>query len=100
MQTLIVVSSILLIILSVVVISFLVFLIYVLLLVRKTLVKIQKTVDNVERSALRSFIPLVSLRTMFSDLEGFVSSIKAWGRILTGKKRVDVDATLKEKNKG
>lgn len=52
---------------------------------RNTIFKVQKAVDDVEKTALRSLVPLLSIRNMFSDLEGFVSSIKGWTGFLSSK---------------
>ncbi len=76
---------------------FFVLLIVILFMLRNTLAKVQKAVDDVEKTALRSLIPLMGIKNMFSDLEGFVSSVKAWVSILTGKKTDHVDKMVKEK---
>jgi len=85
------------IILLVLMIVFFILLVGVLLMARRTILKIQKAVDDVEKTALRSLVPLLSLRGMFSDLEGFVSSVKAWAGILNKKKK-SVDKMVHEKD--
>ena len=84
MQTLLMVMIINLVVLSLVLVIFLAALVVVLFMLRNTLLKVQKAVDTVERSAL---IPLLSLRTMFSDFEGFVASARAWANLFTRKKK-------------
>lgn len=97
MNTLVFIMAAILIILSVVLIVFISLLIVVLVMLRNTAVKIQRAVDDVEKTALRSLIPLMGIKNMFSDLEGFVASIKAWADILRGKKVSHVDKMVKEK---
>lgn len=73
------------IILSLVIITFFVVLIWVLLMVKRTLKKIDAAVMHVEHTAIRSLMPLLSFKAMFSDVSGFVESVKAW--ISVGKKK-------------
>lgn len=98
METLVTLMAITLILLSVVLVAFLILLIIVLFMIRKTLFKIQKAVDDVEKTALRSLIPLMGIKNMFSDLEGFINSLRAWGKVLTGKRSSRVDKMVKEKD--
>lgn len=97
METLTTLIVINLILVSLVLVIFIGFLIVVLFMVRNTLLKIQKAVDDVEKTALRSLIPLMSIKGMFSDLEGFVSSIKAWVGVLAGKRTRRIDKQVQEK---
>lgn len=73
-------------ILTIVIVAFLIVLILVLLMMRRSLKKIDIAVANVENTALRTMMPLLGIRSMFADVESFVSSAKAWVNILTGKK--------------
>lgn len=84
-------------ILLVVIIVFFILLIVVLLMARRTLVKVQKAVDDVEKTALRSLVPLLSVKNMFSDLEGFVASVRGWTGLLSHKRK-SLDKSSRKNN--
>lgn len=92
MQTLLTVMVITLVVLALTIIAFLAVLIYVLLMARRTLKQVQLAVAHVENTAIRSLIPLLSFRRMFSDMSGFVDSIKAWAKVVPKKKKSRSDA--------
>ncbi|PWU23313.1 hypothetical protein C5B42_03455 [Candidatus Cerribacteria bacterium 'Amazon FNV 2010 28 9'] len=85
MQLLLTIMIATLVILSAVIVVFLLLLIMVLLMMRRTLLKVQKAVDEVEKTALRSLIPLLSFKRMFTDMGGFMESVKAWAKVVEKK---------------
>ena len=97
---LVVLLALTVVILVIVIVAFLMVLITVLVMINKTLKKVQSAVDTVEDTALRSLVPLLSIKAMFSDVEGFVRSAKAWGSVisdkLAGSKRKQLSSRKKE----
>ncbi|MBP9700382.1 hypothetical protein KBD71_03830 [Candidatus Woesebacteria bacterium] len=81
--------------LSMIIVSFLVVLTIVLLALKKTLVQLQVAIDNVEDTALRSLSPLLNLRSIVTDLGGFMSAVGSVSSLFTNKKRTK---TLKDRN--
>jgi NhaP-type Na+/H+ or K+/H+ antiporter len=63
---------------------FLGMLIVVLLTLKKTLERLQRAIDTVEDTALRSLAPFLSLRAMFSNTHGFMNAISS---VVTGLKK-------------
>ncbi len=81
--------------LSVIIVSFLVVLTIVLLALKKTLIQLQVAIDNVEDTALRSLSPLLNLRSIVTDLGGFMSAIGSVTSLFANKKRTK---SLKDRN--
>lgn len=74
-------------VLTVIVAFFLIILITTLIMLRKTLQKLQKAIDSVEDTAIRSLAPLLSLRSIVSDLGSFIDTVmKVKDRVL-GKRK-------------
>lgn len=92
MNTFLIVLSVLVILMSILMLISLVLIVIVLVMMRRTLTKVQLAVTNVEHTALRSLVPLLGLRNMFSDVQGFVETIKAWTGLAkkTSKKKEKV----------
>lgn len=67
--------------LSLVIITFLVLLIIVLLMVKRSLKKLDHAIDHVEDTAIRSLAPFLTFKSMFSDVNGMVQSVKSWVHI-------------------
>ncbi|MEP7166822.1 MAG: hypothetical protein ABI758_02475 [Candidatus Woesebacteria bacterium] len=83
-STLLIVLVVILVILTGV---FLGMLILVLVTLKKTLDRLQRAINTVEDTALRSLTPFLSLRAMFSNTRGFMDAITTTVKVLKGKKK-------------
>lgn len=81
--------------LSVIIVSFLVILTIVLLALKKTLIQLQVAIDNVEDTAMRSLSPLLSLKSIVTDLGGFMGALSSVSTLFANKKRTK---SLKDRN--
>lgn len=83
---LLIVLSTVLILLVVIIGAFLVALTMFLLTLKQTLVKLQRAIDNVEDTAIRSLAPLLSVKAMFSDTQNFFGALRKVTRVIRGRK--------------
>jgi hypothetical protein len=78
--------------LSLLTVVVLILVVVVLLMIRRSLIKFDAAVENVEDATMRSLAPLLSLRSMFTDVGSFIETVKAWGTAFSRKPK-----RLKEK---